>query len=419
MLDTVTIFAAGGEGGSGCVSFRREKYIPRGGPDGGDGGDGGSVRVRATAMINTLGEFRRKRHLSASRGRHGKGKEMQGRRGEDVYLGVPVGTVVWRVGESKREMLADLVSEGEELVVAWGGLGGRGNKAFATATNRTPRLAEKGEIGEETRLLLEVKLLADVGIVGKPSAGKSTFLSSVTSARPKIAEYPFTTLEPVLGVAQTITHELVLLEIPGLIKGAHEGHGLGLEFLRHIERTRAFIHVIDGCSDDPLSDFVEVRSEVKQYKPELLERPVIVAINKIDVKEARDKVVRIKNSLEEQGFVAYAISAATGEGVEELIRETMQTLDREKVAPQTGENKQENIRKPHSTRVRVYRDNEIIIVECYQAERIVAGSDLGDSRVLIQLRRELRELGVLKKLENAGVRHGDTIRIGNVEMEWD
>ena len=344
---------------------------------------------------------------------------MQGRRGEDVSLGVPVGTVVWRGDENKREVLADLAAEGVEIVAAWGGRGGRGNKAFATATNRTPRLAEKGEPGEESRLFLEVKLLADVGIVGKPSAGKSTFLSVVTSARPKIAEYPFTTLEPVLGVVQTITHELVLLEIPGLIKGAHEGHGLGLEFLRHVERTRAFIHVIDGCSEDPLSDFEEVRGEMEQYKAELLVRPVIVAINKIDVKEARDQAARIKASLEERGFVAYAISAATGEGVEELIRGTMQTLDREKPTPQKSGNTEENTRKQPSARVRVYRDNEIIIVECNQAERIVAGSDLGDSRVMIQLRRELRTLGVLKKLENAGVRHGDTIRIGNVEMEWD
>ncbi len=292
--------------------------MPRGGPDGGDGGDGGDVILVADPQLHTLYDFYHKVHFRAENGRPGMGKKMKGRDGEDLVLRVPVGTVV--KDAETGEVLGDLVEPGQRLVVARGGKGGRGNARFATPTNQAPRYAEKGKPGEERWLLLELKLIADVGLVGLPNAGKSTLLSRISAARPKIADYPFTTLQPNLGVVELSDHRtFVVADLPGLIEGAHKGVGLGLEFLRHVERTKVILQVIDATSQDPLRDFEVVENEMKLYHPELLKKPRIVALNKIDLVYDRSKLEPIKKALEEKGHEVFLISAVTGEGIKELL----------------------------------------------------------------------------------------------------
>jgi GTP-binding protein len=326
-IDYARIHVKAGDGGSGCVSFRREKFVPKGGPDGGDGGDGGSVVFRADEGLHTLVDFRYRRHLRARRGAHGQGANRAGRSAPDLVVPVPVGTVVRDADTG--DLIADLTEHGQTVVVARGGRGGRGNARFATATRRAPRHAEPGSKGEERTLTLELRLLADVGLVGLPNAGKSTLLARISAARPKIADYPFTTLHPHLGVVRVDEGaSFVAADIPGLIEGAHRGAGLGHRFLRHITRTRVLVVVLDVASSDPIADYATVCAELSAYDHRLAEVPHVVAANKIDLAEARAQIGTVRGALEGREVEVVPISAATGEGAETLVRVVWQMLRR-------------------------------------------------------------------------------------------
>src|SRR3989338_2667428 len=316
-IDEAKIWVKAGDGGNGCVAFRREKYVPRGGPSGGDGGDGGDVVLESTEHLNTLLPFRYNREFRGERGRHGEGSNRHGREGEDTLIRVPVGTILFE--EESGERLFDFTASGQRWVAARGGGGGRGHAA--SPTNRAPRRADPGETGEERRLRLELKLLADVGLVGFPNAGKSTLISRLSAAHPKIADYPFTTLEPCLGVVAVGEEEsFVLADIPGLIEGAHQGHGLGTRFLRHIERTRLLVHLVDvsATGRDPAEDFRVVRNERGQFSPALLEKPVVVVANKLDQPEGAERAEALRAFCQREGMPFHAISALRGDGLNEL-----------------------------------------------------------------------------------------------------
>ena len=327
-VDQAKILVKAGDGGNGCISFRREKFIPKGGPNGGDGGKGGDVILQADAQLSTLLDLTYPKQFHAKRGTHGKGKDQTGQRGENLILRVPVGTLVWN--DDTGELLQDLISHGQEFVAAAGGRGGRGNARFATPTHRAPRRAEKGEKGEERRLRLELKLNADVGIVGLPNAGKSTLLSKISSARPKIADYPFTTLVPGLGVVrQGDAQPFVAADIPGIIEGASQGAGLGLTFLRHIERTRLIIHLLggfEGSPGHPIEAFHALNRELGAYHPSLQMKTQIVALNRIDLPETRRKMKDYVKDFKRIGFTLYPISAKTGEGLEGLMEAVSKAL---------------------------------------------------------------------------------------------
>ncbi|MEK6590575.1 MAG: GTPase ObgE [Nitrospinota bacterium] len=320
-IDEAKIYVKGGDGGNGCVSFRREKYIPRGGPDGGDGGDGGNVIIAADRNLHTLLDFRYKQHYRAKRGAHGQGSNKHGKNGEDCIIRVPVGTIV--KDAATHAVLEDLNREDKIFVAARGEKGGKGNTRFKSSTNRAPRRAEKGLPGEERWLYLELKFLADIGIVGFPNAGKSTLISKISAARPKISDYPFTTLTPNLGVVKVDEYKsFVVADIPGLIEGAHEGKGLGIRFLRHVERTKILLHLIDlsgGEGREPLRDFHIINKELLRFSPELASKPQIVAGNKIDIPQAREKFEKVKDEFNNIHVEILPISAVTGEGIEVLI----------------------------------------------------------------------------------------------------
>lgn len=325
-IDHATIHVKAGRGGNGCVSFRREKYVPKGGPDGGDGGDGGSVIIRAERNMTTLMDFRYRRDYRAESGEHGKGANKTGKSGRDIVLNVPCGTIV-RDGKT-HEVIADLVDHGTEVVVARGGRGGRGNAKFATSTNQAPRTAEQGTEGEERTIELELKLIADVGLVGFPNVGKSTLISRISAARPKIADYPFTTLVPNLGIVRVGEDKsFVVADMPGLIEGAHRGKGLGIQFLRHIERTRVIVFLIESLSADPKRDYRTLLDELRSFKRDLARRPQIVAITKMDLTDHA-----LSKKLKKTGFgkniPVHYISAVTGEGVKELVEAMWKKLSK-------------------------------------------------------------------------------------------
>ena len=324
-VDEAKFFVKAGDGGNGCVSFRREKYVPKGGPDGGDGGKGGSVIIRAAARLNSLIDFRYKSHFKAERGTHGRGKDCYGAKGKDCIIEVPVGSII-KDAETD-EVLIDLAVDGQSYIAAQGGDGGLGNSHFATGANSTPRHATKGSPGEEQWLKIELKLLADVGLVGLPNAGKSTLLSRLSAANPKIADYPFTTLEPQLGVLQHSFYEpCIIADIPGLIEGAHQGLGLGHKFLRHIERTSILLHVIDISNDNYLENYKIIENELLSYKEELARRTRFTVLNKIDMVDP-DMVREIRRELHMDEVTVMAISAETGEGIEQLKEAIMETLE--------------------------------------------------------------------------------------------
>ena len=337
MIDRIEILVKGGNGGNGVVSFRREKYVPFGGPDGGDGGNGGSVFFVAIQGLSTLRHLRYRKRYLAGRGGHGKGKNQHGGRGRDLIVEVPLGTAIYIMENDEQRFLADLTSAGQRVLVAKGGRGGWGNARFATATEQAPRIAQKGEIGAEHHLLLDLKLIADVGIIGEPNVGKSTLLSSVSKSRPKIADYPFTTTEPILGVVESGYHAFVLAEIPGLIEGAHLGRGLGHHFLRHIERTKVLIHLLDGSADNPRSHIEGINRELMLFNPALGQKPQLIAVNKIDLPSVRARIPELKGELEGVGSPLCFISAATGEGLAELMATTMSLLKRSQPQAQAEE----------------------------------------------------------------------------------
>jgi len=325
-VDEALIWVKAGDGGRGCVSFRREKYVPRGGPDGGDGGKGGDVILEADPNLKTLLDYRYKREYKAQNGEPGKGKNQHGKDGKPLILKVPVGTIVKDAQIDK--VIADLSKPFERLVVARGGKGGRGNGRFATPTRQAPNFAEPGEPGEERWLKLELKLLADVGLVGFPNTGKSTLLRKISRARPEVAPYPFTTLRPYLGVVRFEGKEFIVADIPGLIEGAHKGIGLGNQFLKHIERTRLLVHLIDiSNGEDALELYKKIRNELGLYKEELLKKNELVVLNKIDLPQVREKVEEVKETFQKRGLPFFAISALTGEGIEELLRGIIRRID--------------------------------------------------------------------------------------------
>ncbi len=414
-FDEAKIYVKAGDGGNGCVSFRREKFVPFGGPDGGDGGKGGDVYLIADPHINTFIHFKKRSHFKAESGQHGRGKKQAGKSGEDLYIPVPLGTVVRDA--TTGEFLADLVEPGQKVLVARGGKGGRGNAAFATPVNQAPRFAEKGERGEERWLYLELKLIADAGIVGVPNAGKSTLLAAVSAARPKIAPYPFTTLEPNLGVVTVGDYDFVLVDIPGLIEGAHRGAGLGHKFLRHIERTRVIIHLLDGLSSDPLRDFEAINQELALFSARLVAKPQIVAFNKMDIPEVREKWPRVRDALAELGHGVYPISAATGEGVWELMKAVAALLqEMPKELPVLEEEVVPVVKKgPPFT---IVREGDAWVIRGQAVEKLASTVNWDQEEALSLFHRKLEKLGVIKALRRMGIQDGDTVVIGNVELEW-
>ncbi len=420
MLDIKEIEVRGGEGGRGTVSFLREKFRPKGGPDGGDGGGGGDVTVVARASRRTLGHLARTGRVGAAPGGDGGKRQRKGRRGASATIEAPVGTVVWEVVEGERRRVADLTWDGAAVCVAHGGGAGRGNVRFATPSNQEPRLAEMGEPGEGRRILLEVKLLADVAIVGAPNAGKSTLLAAVSRAKPRVAEFPFTTLEPVLGVVERHGRALVLMDVPGLIEGAHAGRGLGLEFLRHVERARAVIHLIGGLAPDLAAEFAGVRAEVEAYGGGLGAKPYVAVVNRADIPEVRGAVdAQCAHLAEAAGHAPMLISAATGEGLESLLERLfllvpeMRQPERPPLEPPLPAPRPPRV----APRVSRNEDGEYVL-DYWPIERIVAAVGMDDWQTRMQLHDEMARAGVLSALEAAGVEMGDTVRIGASELEW-
>jgi GTP-binding protein len=416
-FDEVKIYVEAGAGGDGCVSFRREKFVPLGGPNGGNGGPGGSVLLSADHHLNTLISFRGHRHFRADRGGHGQGQNKQGQKGKDVTLAVPPGTLV-RDADTN-EVLGDLRAPGEELVVARGGRGGLGNAAFASSTNQAPRVAERGEQGESRWLILELKLIADVGVVGCPNAGKSTLLAAVSAARPKIADYPFTTLVPNLGMVRIDDRDFVMVDIPGLIEGAHAGAGLGHDFLRHVERTRVLIHLLDGASEDPLQDLDSINEELALFNPRLAVKPQLVVLNKMDLPQARDLWPVVEEEMQSRDIPACSISAATGEGVRQMLYQVLQLLDS---LPEEEEVVPEEVavfRPPEGDEgFSIVVEEQGFRVRGRLVERLVGRTDWRYDESVQRLHRALDRMGVTKAMEEAGVQTGDTVFIGETELEW-
>jgi GTPase len=424
-IDQAEIFVQSGKGGDGSVHFRREKYVPRGGPDGGDGGKGGDIILEVTPHLNTLYKFRYQKRFIAKDGGHGGGKKMTGRSASDLIIPVPAGTVVY--DKETDEVLGDLVEDDSRLIVTYGGRGGRGNARFTNSTRQTPRLAERGEPGQERFLRLELKLIADIGIVGVPNAGKSTLLTVVTNAKPKIGAYPFTTIEPNLGVAELDRETtLVLADIPGLIEGAHQGIGLGHDFLRHIQRTHVLIHILDGFAEDPIMDFFQINSELALFDPDLAKKPQIIAFNKMDIDHVRKRWQGIKKELKKRlrqdrslniDEPFFAISAATGEAVRPLlyraaqllteIPEPTKVLEQPVYRVESDPNQFKIVRLPNGWRVigeAIERSAAMTYWEHYQSVN--------------RFQRILEALGVDQALRDVGIQEGDTVFIGDYELEW-
>lgn len=427
--DHTKIFVQAGSGGNGSIHFRREKFAPLGGPDGGDGGRGGSVYMEATANLNTLVDYRYRQHFKAEAGGAGARQKMHGSAGEDVVLAVPCGTVV-RDADTQ-ELVADLVEEGQRVMVARGGRGGLGNVHFATSTRQAPREAQNGEPGEERWLALELRLIADVGLVGYPNAGKSTLLSVVTAAKPKIADYPFTTLVPNLGVIEVgqLGDEFgfVLADIPGLIEGAAQGHGLGHEFLRHIRRTRVLVHVIDGASyeHEPWVSFNAINQELREYDEQLAGRPQIIAFNKIDLPEARERWDTFKEEAEAAGYRVFSISAFARQGTKELMQQVaalLQELQREEAEREAQRSVNDMtgpvLRPQPEDGFLVLKEDGILVVRGKRVERTVAMTNQDSAESMDRLQVTLSKMGVTKALEEAGVEVGDPVRFGKVELYW-
>lgn len=424
-VDEAEIAVKAGNGGNGIVAFRREKFVPHGGPAGGDGGRGGSVILRADSHLKTLSDLRYKRAYKAERGKDGGPNCMTGADASDLIIKVPTGTQI--LDADSGELIADLTSDGQEAIVAKGGRGGRGNARFATATRRTPRYAENGEPGEERHLRLELKLIADVGIIGFPNAGKSTLIAQASAARPKIADYPFTTLVPNLGVVRVDEERtFVMADIPGLIEGAHSGAGLGTRFLKHVERTRMLVHILD-CSGftgrDPVQDFEVINRELSLYSPALAELPQVVALNKIDIPEARAESERLTPLFESRGLRAFPISAATGEGVRLLICHLAEELEELEGAKQeTAHEAKVVITPPQRPDLRQWEARRVsdreFVVEGKGLERVVAMTNMDNEEAVRRLQRKLERMGVYDALKKLGISDGDTVRIGSAEFDY-
>ena len=417
-FDQAKIYVKAGDGGNGVVAFRREKFVPRGGPSGGNGGRGGHVVFYVDSGLNTLAAFKNQVHYRADRGTHGSGANKTGANGTDLRIPVPPGTVVHNAETGA--VVADLTLPGQELTIATGGRGGRGNAAFKSARNKAPRLAENGEVGQEFWLELELKLVADVGIIGVPNAGKSTLLSVVSAAKPKIADYPFTTIIPNLGVAEVSHRQIVLADIPGLMEGAHEGIGLGLDFLRHIERTRVLVHVLDGSSPDPLGDLEAINQELTLFNPALADKPQIVAFNKMDLPDAQARWPEVEEAVIRLGLPVLAISAVTRDNVEQLLYRTQAMLDElpaldllpeDEALPEITPADDEKL-------FFVVQEGDSWRVAGIAVERAAQMTNWDYYEAAMRFQRILDAMGISDALRSAGVQDGDTVRIGDAELVW-
>ncbi len=421
MFDRVEIIVRAGNGGDGAASFRREKFVPLGGPDGGDGGRGGSVIIRADDDVSNLNYFRQHRAYSADSGKNGSSQRKSGRSGADLILKVPPGTIVSeKLEEGDDIVLADLKEKGQEVVAAAGGGGGLGNSHFASSINQAPVLAQTGEEGEQKNVILELKLIADAGIVGYPNVGKSSLVAAASAAHPKIADYPFTTLEPVLGTVMVGHQTFVLAEIPGLIAEASLGKGLGHDFLRHVVRTRLLVHLLNGDSPSPVDDMIQVNNELSVFDSALGKKPQIVAVNKIDLPQVREQMPEIRKVFKGIGIKVHFISAFTGEGVPELMAEVLKELER--ITPQEEEPATEESfavfhPQPRGD-TRITRDGDVFVIENKSLERIIEGTDATKTEAKRQLIGLLNRPHTRKALERAGAKTGDRVRCGSFEWRW-
>jgi GTP-binding protein len=417
-VDKIKIIVEGGNGGNGCVSFRREKYVPRGGPDGGNGGDGGSVVIQVDPHITTLIDLKYNPYQRASKGAHGKGKKQHGERGENRIVHVPPGTIV--ADDGTGELLADLVREGESFVAARGGQGGRGNAGLTSSRNRLPRFAELGAPGERLTLVLELKLIADIAIVGLPNAGKSTLLSRITEAHPRIASYPFTTLSPNLGVVDTENYSrIVVADIPGLIEGAHEGVGLGHEFLRHIERTKVLVFLLDAGASDPAKDYEILYNELNLHNPALVNKPVIIAANKMDVPLARENWPKIRRELARHNAPIVAISALKGEGLDKVVALMTEAVENEKErAPASAGHPEFRTVYTFRPEFGVRKAGGTFEVFGEKPEKWASMTDFENEEAVAHLRHKLARLGMEAALRREGADGSIILRIKDYEFEF-
>lgn len=418
--DRARIQVKAGDGGNGMSSFRREKFVPKGGPSGGDGGRGGDIVFIVDTNLNTLVDFRYKRKFTAVNGGNGQSSNMHGKGAEDLLVKVPPGTIV--KDEETGEVIADLIREGQRFVAAKGGRGGRGNARFVSSVHRAPTFAENGEPGEMRKLQLELKLIADVGLIGYPSVGKSSIISQVSSAKPEIAAYHFTTITPVLGVVRIDEgSSFVLADIPGLIEGAHAGVGLGHDFLRHVERTKILIHVLDMAGlegRDPVDDFEKINSELKLYNERLSNRKQIVAANKMDLPEARENYGRVAEYMKKLGLEIYPVSAVTGEGLRSLIVRAAQLLDEYVEEPENEENTKVYEARPTESFTITRDDDGAFVVNGKDIEKLVAMTNFDNDEGLHRFQLIWRRLGIESALRERGIKEGDTVRIRDMEFEF-
>ncbi|MCC7365667.1 MAG: GTPase ObgE [Dehalococcoidia bacterium] len=417
MLDAVGIEVSGGDGGHGLVSYHREKFRPKGGPDGGDGGRGGRMFLRAIDDVYTLEQYRAKKKFKAGNGGNGGPNLRHGENGTDLKLDVPVGTVVF--DDESGELVADLYHPGDEVLVAFGGRGGWGNKRFATSTNKTPSFSQKGQVGEVVQLRMEMRMLADVGLLGLPNAGKSTLLAAVSNAKPKIANYPFTTLEPMLGVVEVGWDRFTLADLPGLVEGASEGYGLGFEFLKHVKRCRVLLHVVDSSSPDPVTDYELIEGEVRAYDPALEELPRVIAVTKADlgVEQAEEHRAALSAHV---GQPVHVVSAEEGTGLDALLAGLMALVRAEREKPR-AEPEEEIVLRPEG-RERFTVEEVELGVYAVEGKRIVTFVEMMDTGMegaVDEVWRRLERWGVAKALQRAGIQPGETVRIGAVELEWE
>ncbi len=423
-VDKVKIYIKGGDGGNGQKAFRREKYVPMGGPAGGDGGKGGNIVFQVDEGLRTLLDFRYQKHFKADRGEHGRSKAQHGANAEDLIVRVPPGTVI--IDDDTKEILADLTREGQSTIAAKGGRGGRGNMRFVSPSNTAPDIAEKGEPGQERYIVLELKVLADVGLVGFPSVGKSTLLASVSKAKPKIASYHFTTLVPNLGLVDVGDgRSFVLADLPGLIEGAHLGAGLGHQFLRHIERTRVVVHIVDMAATearDPYEDWVKINTELEAYNMNLMNRPQIIVANKMDLPEAEDLIKQFREKIGDK-YPIIPISAVTKQGVQELLYTIADTLDKIPTKPlieevESEERKVYKYESKNKDEFHIRRENEIFVLESEKIEKLFKMTDFNQYDAVQRFARILRKMGVDKELRNMGAKNGDSVRIADFEFEF-
>jgi len=415
--DRAKILVRSGNGGDGMISFRREKHVPRGGPDGGDGGNGGNVYVTTNNNLSSLVKYHRNNHFSAGNGKNGGSKKKSGGNGQDIELEVPPGTTIRE--EESAELLADLTQENQSVIILSGGRGGRGNTRFSSSVNRAPRMAERGEPGKELWLRLDLKLIADVGIVGVPNAGKSTLLSVVSAARPKVADYPFTTLQPNLGVVEVDGYQtMVFADIPGLIEGAASGAGLGHDFLRHIERTKVLIHLLDGAAEDPVSDWALINQELALYDARLESRPQLVVLNKMDLTDAALWEPLVEEHVESAGFRFCSISAVTRQGVQKMIYAVKDLLDATPEEPVIDEEIIVIRPAPDENAFTISRLDDGWRISGIKIERIAAMTYWEFEAPTRRFQHILEEMGISEAMVEMGVKNGDTVYIGEETLEW-